>query len=300
MPSLSFIATANVVRYVGATPVFADVDLATRNLTPDTIEAGASRRRTRAVMLVHQVGSRPTSTPYTRCATRGHRVIEDAACATGSTYKGAPDRRALRPRRLLVPPAQGDHHRRGRDARHHRRGLGRPGAPAPRARDVVERRRPPRARRRRAREYDEVGFNYRMTDVQAAIGLVQLGRLDAIVARRRELAPATTRARRPPARGTADRPARTADELPVVLARAARGFPVARRAPGSLRRRGLGPTGDHGVAPRARLRGDAPHRLPVTERLTRASLILPLFHEMTDAEHDFVIDVIKHTMDGDG
>ncbi|MDQ1434769.1 MAG: hypothetical protein QOF59_1585, partial [Actinomycetota bacterium] len=55
VPSLSFIATANAARYVGATPVFADVDLATQNLTPETVEA-ACTSRTRAVILVHQTG----------------------------------------------------------------------------------------------------------------------------------------------------------------------------------------------------------------------------------------------------
>src|SRR3954471_19154996 len=56
VPSLSFIATANAVRYVGATPVFADVELATGNLTAETV-GSVLTRATRAVIVVHQAGT---------------------------------------------------------------------------------------------------------------------------------------------------------------------------------------------------------------------------------------------------
>ena len=90
VPSFSFIATANAARYVGAQPVFADVDPATGNLTPVTIEA-ALTPATRAVTLVHQ-GGVPADAAAVRalCEPRGILVLEDAACAAGSTYRGAP------------------------------------------------------------------------------------------------------------------------------------------------------------------------------------------------------------------
>ncbi len=121
VPSLSFIATTNVVRYMGATPVFADVDLASQNVTPDTV-AAALTPATRAVIVVDQCGV-PADIDAIRnlCDPRAVTVIQDAACAIGSTYKGALGRRAGRPGRLLVPSAQGDHHRRGRHAGHRRR-----------------------------------------------------------------------------------------------------------------------------------------------------------------------------------
>src|SRR5258708_2044242 len=88
VPSLSFIAPANAVRYVGAKPVFADVDLATQNLTPATVEPHLTHR-TRAVILVDQAGV-PADLDAMRalCEPRGIIVVEDAACAVGSTYRG--------------------------------------------------------------------------------------------------------------------------------------------------------------------------------------------------------------------
>lgn len=90
VPSLSFIATANAARYVGAVPVFADVDDATQNLTPTTVEPCLTPR-TRAVILVDQAGV-PADLDAMRavCETRRITVIEDAACAVGSAYRGQP------------------------------------------------------------------------------------------------------------------------------------------------------------------------------------------------------------------
>src|SRR5579875_872074 len=90
VPSLSFIATANAVRYVGAEPVFADVEPATLNLTAETIRPHLSGR-TRAVILVDQ-GGVPADLDAVRalCDQVGVTVIEDAACAVGATYRGRP------------------------------------------------------------------------------------------------------------------------------------------------------------------------------------------------------------------
>src|SRR5205823_4270218 len=90
VPSLSFIATANAVRYVGAQPVFADVDLVTQNLVPETVEPHLTGR-TRAVILVDQAGV-PADLDAMRalCDPIQITVVEDAACAVGSAYRGRP------------------------------------------------------------------------------------------------------------------------------------------------------------------------------------------------------------------
>jgi sugar O-acyltransferase (sialic acid O-acetyltransferase NeuD family) len=90
VPSLSFIATANVVRHVGARPVFADVEPDTFNLSAETIKQALSPR-TRAVILVHQ-GGMPgdVAAVHALCDPLGVEVVEDAACALGSTYRGRP------------------------------------------------------------------------------------------------------------------------------------------------------------------------------------------------------------------
>lgn len=88
VPSLSFIATANAVRYVGAHPVFADVEPATGNLTAATVDA-VRTERTRAVLAVHQGGVPADSHALReRCADWDIALVEDAACAIGSTVGG--------------------------------------------------------------------------------------------------------------------------------------------------------------------------------------------------------------------
>src|SRR5437879_2554760 len=82
--SHSFVATANVVRYCGATPVFVDIDPRTYNMDPALLEA-AITPRTRAIMPVHQMGMPCDLESILAIAERhGLPIIEDAACAVGS------------------------------------------------------------------------------------------------------------------------------------------------------------------------------------------------------------------------
>ncbi len=143
VPSLSFIATANAARYVGATPVFADVDLATQNLTPATVAGGAHRPHPgrdpgrpggRARRHRRRAGAvRPAR--HRRRAGRGVRHRLDLGRAAG--------RGAGRAGRVLVPPPQGHHHRRGRHGGHRRPRHRRRRPPAARARHERQRRRAP-------------------------------------------------------------------------------------------------------------------------------------------------------------
>lgn len=292
VPSFSFIATANAVRYTGAKPVFADVDPVTGNLTSGTVGDVLSTR-TRAVMTVHQAGV-PADVADIRalCDPLGIAVVEDAACAAGSTYRGRPVGTgallaawSFHPRKLLTTGEGGmvttddaawatvlrrlrEHGMSVSAAQRHASG------------SVA------------AEQYLETGFNYRLTDVQAAIGRVQLGKLDAMVTRRRQLAAryhemlagvGWLRAVTDPPYGTTnyqsfwvevaqDAPAER-DELLARLASA-----------GVLARRGVM------AAHLEPAYAGHPHpALPVTERLTRRTLILPLFHEMTPAEQEVVV-----------
>ena len=87
-PSLSFIATANSIRYVGATPLFVDIDPVTFNLDPNRVEE-AITPRTRAILVVHQIGLPAALSEILEIAHRRNLiVIEDAACAIGSAYQG--------------------------------------------------------------------------------------------------------------------------------------------------------------------------------------------------------------------
>ena len=114
--SHSFIATANAIRYCGATPVFVDIQPATFNIDPRRVEA-AINSRTRAIVCVHQMGmpcDLAALIPLAR--RRGLVLIEDAACAIGQRdlhRRPVGENRppARRPRLLLVSPAQSSHHR---------------------------------------------------------------------------------------------------------------------------------------------------------------------------------------------
>jgi perosamine synthetase len=304
VPSLSFIATANAARYVGATPVFADVDLATGNLTPTTV-ASALTPATRAVILVDQ-GGIPADIDDVRalCDPRAITVVQDAACAIGSTWQGEPvGARAhlaafsFHPRKLLTTGEGGmlvtdDAEQAARARRLREHGMSVSAAERHRAKGPV------------LEQYLETGFNFRMTDIQAAVGLVQLAKLDAIVARRRELG-ARYQVQLSALDGlagavvAADPPGGTTNFQSFWLCLPER-FPVGRdellarlASEGVSARRGI--MASHLEPAYA----DQPHpALPVTERLTRDSLILPLYHDLTEADQDHVVAVLAAAAGG--
>jgi len=191
--SHSFIATANAIRQCGAVPVFVDIDPRTFNIDPSLLEE-AITPRTRAVLPVHQVGLPCDLAAILEIAGRhGLPVVEDAACAIGSEVLvdgqweriGRPHGTvacfSFHPRKVITTGEGGmittrdpELDRRFRLLRQH--GMSIPDTVRHSSSSVV------------FEEYNEVGFNYRMTDIQAAVGCVQLRRLPGIVARRKEIA----------------------------------------------------------------------------------------------------------------
>jgi perosamine synthetase len=197
--SHSFIATANAVRYCGARPVFVDIDASTYNMDPALIERAISPR-TKAIMPVHQMGL-PCDVPAILAVAERHGlpVVEDAACAIGSELRvgakweriGRPHGTAacfsFHPRKVLTTGDGGmlttrdpELDRQFRLLRQH--GMSVPDLARHSAKTII------------FEQYPIVGFNYRMTDIQAAVGRVQLGRLPGLLARRTELAEEYTRA----------------------------------------------------------------------------------------------------------
>ena len=191
--SHSFIATASAIRYCGALPVFVDIDPRTFNMDPERAEAAVTPN-TRAILCVHQMGLPCDLAAFTGLAQRhGLPLIEDAACAAGSEILwdhrwqriGAPRGDlacfSFHPRKVLttgdggmITTANEEWDRQIRRWRHH--GMNVPAH----ARHVSD--------RVVWENYDELGYNYRMTDIQGAIGREQIRRLEGIVARRRGLA----------------------------------------------------------------------------------------------------------------
>ncbi|MDR7110833.1 dTDP-4-amino-4,6-dideoxygalactose transaminase [Microbacterium trichothecenolyticum] len=297
VPSFSFIATTNAVRYVGANPVFADIDPVTGNVTGHTV-AEALTPQTRAVIAVDQ-GGVPVDIDDIRSLTDQLNivVIEDAACGAGSTYKGRPVGAgaeiatwSFHPRKLLTTGEGGmlttvnpDWADRARHLREHAMSV----SAADRHASIL----PP------AEEYTEVGFNFRMTDMQAAVGLVQLGRLPDIVARRRQIAERYQaaihdipglRAVADPEHGTGNFQSfwvEVGDDSPTDRD----GLLEALADEDISGRRGI--MAAHRQPPYAELTPAA--GLPVTERLTDRTLILPVYHQLTPEDQDRVIAVLR-------
>jgi dTDP-4-amino-4,6-dideoxygalactose transaminase len=191
--SHSYIATANSIRYCGATPVFVDIEPQTYNINPLLIESVISDR-TRAILIVHQMGM-PCDLKAIIDIARQYNlpVIEDAACAIGSEilWDGQWEKIgkpygdiacfSFHPRKVITTGDGGmittnnlEWDKQFRLWRQH--GMSVPDTVRHGAKQVI------------FESYPMLGYNYRMTDIQAAVGREQLKRLPEIVNRRRELA----------------------------------------------------------------------------------------------------------------
>jgi perosamine synthetase len=292
IPSLSFIATANAVWHCGATPVFADVDPLTYNLDPADVERRLTPR-TKAVMPVHQVG---LPADMDRFLALGERrdlaIVEDAACAIGALHRGRPIGSlgplacfSFHPRKVITCGEGGmiavqDPEVAGRLRRLRQHAMDQSALARHAARDVV------------IEHYPERGWNMRMTDLQAAVGLRQLDVLDTVLAERRRLAerysaslggiPWIETPHEP------DYAARTWQSYPI---RVGAGAPLDAL---ELMRALLG----DGIATRRgvmaihleRAYASSAAELPHTEAAARDVVLLPLFPGLSDEAQDYVVD----------
>lgn len=316
LPSFTFIASANAVEYVGAKPVFVDIDLDTFNIDVSQIEKLVTRH-TKAIMPVHLFGLCADMKPIMEIA-RKHslQVIEDAACAIGGFYMGAHAGTlgqagclSFHPRKSITTGEGGmvltndsaiahrveilrDHGAEISDlARHEGKGLLLP-------------------------EYNVLGYNYRMTDLQGTLGAAQMQKLTYILERKRILADRYTEVLgqlgwlRPPAVPPGyihgyqtyaclfePEPLNgiTADQLKKL--RRKRDTLME-----SLNQQGISTRqGTHAVHALGYYRKkyrldtwDFPNSW-IAENLT---LALPLYPQMTDDEHSFVCDMLRKTLNG--
>lgn len=192
VPAFTFVASANAVEYVGAKPVFVDIDLRTFNLDTTAL-ARAIGPRTRAIMPVHLFGLSADMDPIMQLA-RSHnlRVIEDAACGIGARYKGTHVGTigdagcfSFHPRKSITTGEGGmvltDDDELGRTVellRDH----------GSEVTDLVRH----HGRIALLPEYNMVGFNYRMTDLQGALGVAQMAKLPLVLERKAAYAAAYT------------------------------------------------------------------------------------------------------------
>lgn len=179
IPDFSFPATANAVIQQGAIPVFVDIDLATFNMNPALLEEAITGRTT-AIMPVHAFGLPADMDPINAVAARYELpVIEDAACALSATYKGKEAGNlgtagvfSFHPRKIITT-GEG----------------GMITTSDPELADKIQVLRTHGAVRGELfMSFIEAGYNYRLSDLQAAVGVAQMAKLDYIVRRRHELA----------------------------------------------------------------------------------------------------------------
>ncbi len=301
--SYSFIATASAIRYCGATPVFADIRIGTGNLDPTQVEA-AITPKTKAILCVHQAGM-PCDLPAFQVLSRRHNLplIEDAACAAGSQIVhgghwnpiGKPHGDlccfSFHPRKVLttgdggmVTTARADWNQRLHALRHH--GMNIPAYTRHTSARVIR------------ENYGTLGFNYRLTDIQAAIGRVQLQRLPTIVASRRAAAAryfellAGIPGLHLPAEPTWARSNWQSFLIRLDPPRSAPAIMAALLEAGIATRGGIMCSHREPAYPPHTWRA-APAGLPNSELAQDSSIVLPLYPQITPAEQHYIAQTLR-------
>lgn len=304
--SHSYIATANSIRYCGAMPVFVDIESSTFNIDPKQIESAISEK-TKAILCVHQIGMPCDLAAIIAIAQRYKlSVIEDAACAIGSEILwhgqwkkiGEPQGDiacfSFHPRKVISTGDGGmlttknpEWDRQFRLLRQHAMSV--PDTVRHGSNEVI------------FESYPMVGYNYRMTDIQAAVGRIQLQRLQYIIEKRRELA---------------DRYKSLIEKIPGVIAPVEPEWARSTwqsyciRLPASAdQRKVMQAMLDDGIATRRGVM--CAHREPAylpgtwccntgnlahSEYSQEHAIILPLYPQMTDEEQDKVVRVLASAL----
>ncbi len=297
VPSYSFIASANSILHAGATPVFVDIDARTYNMDPDLLEEKITPR-TKAIMPVHQIGL-AADMDTIHAVARKHNliVIEDAATIIGGEYKnkkiGAHSQAvcfSFHPRKAITTGEGGmvttndpDVARQIEMLRSHGANVSdyaRHGA----EKVIIE-------------EYPVLGYNYRLTDIQGAVGVEQMKKLDWILQRRLEIGQAYNQA-------FADLDFIETPYEPPYAKHTYQSYclRVAHNSP-KTRDEIMNAMHDAGIATRRGVM--ASHlepfyvnkygrvSLPITEQATRDTILLPIYAQMTDQEQETVIHSLR-------
>jgi dTDP-4-amino-4,6-dideoxygalactose transaminase len=301
LPSFTCVATANAIRATGAMPVFVDMDRRTFNLDPNLIEP-AITPRTKAVMVVHYLGLAADMDAISAIAAkRGLLVFEDGAVALGGGYRrkkignlGGPTGFSFHGRKIITTGDGGmlttndeELAARARIVRSHGASVS----------DLARH----QARGALIQEYVELGYNFRMTDLQGAVGVEQMKKLPSIVARRQALARRYDEL-------LADVPEVETPYVPPGCQHSYQTYllwltPKCKVGLEDI----LKATAARGVSCRhsiichtqpfyRQLCGEV--RLPVTEEAARRTVALPLYPQMTEEEQDQVVEALKMAVRG--
>ena len=297
IPSFSFIATANAVVHTGARPVFVDINPSTYNIDPQHIE-NAITPETKAIMPVHQVGV-PSDMDMISAIARNHKllIIEDAACALGSQYKEKPIGNSenlccfsFHPRKIITTGEGGavltnDEKMYKTLALLRNHGM----SVQPQERHTLG--------TILFEDYLKRGYNYKITDIQSAIGILQMDKLDEIIRNRRKLAQRYDAA----LKGSKifiipQVPHNCESNYQTYLVRIKDESELSRNEILlCLNNKGIG--AKQGIQSihkeKAYYEEYRDIKLPETEKATAQTVALPLFPGLTFEEQDFIIDVLQ-------
>jgi dTDP-4-amino-4,6-dideoxygalactose transaminase len=299
VPSFTWVATANAVIYCGARPVFADVLPETFNIDPADVRRKITSR-TRAVVAVHLFGLCADMAGLAE-ACAGIPIIEDAACAAGGDYRGKPAGSmglaaafSFHPRKSITTGEGGMVTTNDDGLAAKAASLRNHGASA----SEEEKRGGPRSYL--MPDFEALGFNYRMTDIQGAIGLVQLSKLDSFIAERARWARFYAEELKDipwlaaPVDATASRHAWQSYVCRVDEQRAPRGR---NQIMDFLKARGVhtrpGTHAIHLLGFHSRAYGLKPDDLPVSRDCDRQTMAIPLHNRMSAEDYQYVVDSLR-------
>jgi perosamine synthetase len=296
-PSFTCMATANAIHHVGAAPVFVEIDPRTFNLDPAYVK-DAITPRTRGIMAVHQIGLSAEMDELVRIADEHDLVIvEDAATALGGEYKGkrigslgSPTCFSFHPRKVITSGEGGmittddeAFAEKARIVRAHGASI-----------SDLDRH---FAKGTIYAAYPVVGYNYRMTDMQGVMGVIQMKKLPFILQRRHEICQ------------TYDRLLKDIDEVetpyvPEEMVHSYQSYLIRFKPEYRIDRDGMirqmaerGIACRHGIAPLHKepyyLDRLGKMHLPITEQVSRETMFLPLYPTMNEDEIDYVVSNLK-------
>jgi dTDP-4-amino-4,6-dideoxygalactose transaminase len=304
VPAFTWVTSAHCAEYAGAKAVFADVELATFNLDPAALEA-AITPATRAIVVVHLFGLAARMDEIMAIAQRrGVAVIEDAACATGTTYGGRPVGSfgdigcfSFHPRKVIttgeggmVSTMRDDLAAKVRSLRNHGATGTAPGADPSRPYTMST--------------FDVLGFNLRLSDIQAAVGVAQMAKLDGLLAERKARAERYSRLLNElPDVATPITPPRCGHTFQSYVVRLLEGGTTRRNAlMDALARENIqtrpGTHAVHRLGYYARKYGLRPEMFPRASTCEDTTITLPIFPGMSDSDQDRVIEALASALRG--
>ena len=298
VPSLTFIATANSVLYTGAKPVFVDIDEKTYNIDPEKIEEKITEK-TKLIIPVHQIGLSADMDKINKIAKKNNlNVLEDAACALGSEYNnkkiGSINTAcfSFHPRKSITTGEGGMIVTNNEKIEKLARILRSHGASVS---DLSRH----KSSKVVFEEYSYLGYNYRMTDIQACIGIEQFKKLSYIIKRRKEMARRYNNM-------LGDIKSVIVPFVSNKCTHTYQSYMIRLNNPKLNRDELMQKLLEKGIATRKGIM--AIHRepyyvkkfgstyLPITEKITDSTIIIPLFTEMTEEQQNYVVENIKKSL----